>query len=252
MPKLKKISVVIHNLVLILRDGFVWLANDRASSTRCVLAPEAFGKGGSVLLAKLAPFGEGAPGIVIRKRNPLRLGRTVRSGTRLRKILLVILLGKIPKSSIFVVVSRRGNFSSDFSLRSSIFLQCLFICLLGSLNQLFLFIVEIVKAFVIVESSSCSKEQRNHHSVRCDHNLNETSNSKRREHVKLTRSILGSTIISLSHTASGVMGFPKPTKDVCKGNFGGIVDDTNSFSMAGQSTACLLISRVGSKSGTIS
>ena len=67
MSKLKTISVVIHNLVLILRDGLVWLANDRASSTRCVLAPEAFGKGGSVLLAKLASFGEGAPGIVIRK-----------------------------------------------------------------------------------------------------------------------------------------------------------------------------------------
>ena len=159
MSKLKTISVVIHNLVLILRDGLVWLANDRASSTRCVLAPEAFGKGGSVLLAKLAPFGEGAPGIVIRKRNPLRLGRTVRSGTRLRKILLVILLGKIPKSSIFVVVSRRGNFSSDFSLCSSLFLQRLFISLFRSFDQLFLFLVEIVKAFVIVEWSSCSKNE---------------------------------------------------------------------------------------------
>ena len=77
--------------------------------------------------------------------------------------------------------------------------------------------------------------------MRFDHDLNE-----------LTRSILGSAIVSLSHTASGVMGFPKPTKDVSKGDVLRIVHDTNSFSVAGQSTACLLISRVGSKSGAIS
>ena len=67
-----------------------------------------------------------------------------------------------------------------------------------------------------------------------------------------SRSVLCSAVVSLSHSRARVVSFPEPPEDVDKTNLFWVVDDANSFSMARQTTACLLVGRVGGEAGAVS
>lgn len=67
-----------------------------------------------------------------------------------------------------------------------------------------------------------------------------------------SRSVLRSAVVSLSHSGAGIVGLPKPTKDVDKADLFRIIDDANALGVPRSAAAGFLIGGVGSKSGTVS
>mmetsp|Transcript_4956 Transcript_4956/g.9685 ORF Transcript_4956/g.9685 Transcript_4956/m.9685 type:complete len:216 (-) Transcript_4956:399-1046(-) len=102
-----------------------------------MLRPKRFRQSRLVLLLQILR----RPALEARQTHTLRLRRTIRSRSRLRQVLLMVRLGKVPKPSVLLVIRRPRNLRHDLPSP-----QSLLVSLLARLDQPFLVVVEVIRS----------------------------------------------------------------------------------------------------------